>query len=127
MFTRHAAQPDHYRYDVSQLHPSLKWRLCQSRLMHCVLALFPAMWDMVEIKAMGRGAYQRSRTDSSGRVISLLTRKKAVHGFQTGDMVGVNVPTFRLLTALCRVSIISIAQLFNVQTVIGTICASSPY
>jgi hypothetical protein len=41
---------------------------------------------------MGRGAYQRSRRDSSGRVIRFLTRNKAVHGFQTGDLVKANVP-----------------------------------
>lgn len=46
-------------------------------------------WDlpMLAIKSMGRGAYQRSRVNASGMVVSILSREKSAKGFRTGDIV----------------------------------------
>jgi hypothetical protein len=38
------------------------------------------------MKAFGRGAYQRTRVNSSGAPTGLLTRKKKAFGFQTGTL-----------------------------------------
>jgi 5-methylcytosine-specific restriction endonuclease McrA len=52
-------------------------------------------WDQpsLAIKAMGRGAYKRTRLDKHGFPRGYLMREKSVHGFQTGDMVRAVVPT----------------------------------
>lgn len=42
---------------------------------------------VANIKAMGRGSYRRTRLDGHGFPRGYLTRGKAVHGFQTGDLV----------------------------------------
>jgi hypothetical protein len=47
----------------------------------------------LSIRSMGRGSYQRTRLDSFGFPRGYLLRQKAVYGFQTGDLVRVNVPT----------------------------------
>jgi hypothetical protein len=46
-------------------------------------------WRMpvLEIKAMGRGSYQRSRVTKDGFPRGFLLREKYVHGFKTGDLV----------------------------------------
>lgn len=44
------------------------------------------------IKATGRGSYQRTRLDAFGFPRGYLMRQKSIHGFQTGDMVGADVP-----------------------------------
>ena len=53
-----------------------------------------AGWDIgvLAMKAFGRGAYQRTRVNSSGAPTGLLTRKKKAFGFQTGDIVLAIVP-----------------------------------
>jgi 5-methylcytosine-specific restriction endonuclease McrA len=50
-------------------------------------------WDMpvLHINCTGRGSYQRARTDRFGFPGSHCMRQKAVHGFQTGDMVSASV------------------------------------
>jgi 5-methylcytosine-specific restriction endonuclease McrA len=50
-------------------------------------------WNMrtLYIKCMGRGTYQRTRTDSSGFPKSYLTRSKSIKDFQTGDIVKATV------------------------------------
>jgi 5-methylcytosine-specific restriction endonuclease McrA len=47
---------------------------------------------MLSIKASGRGSYQRTRLDRFGFPRGYLTRKKAVNGFQTGDLVKATIP-----------------------------------
>lgn len=47
----------------------------------------------LEVKASGRGTYQRTRTDAYGFARLLLGKTKVVAGFQTGDMVRAVVPT----------------------------------
>lgn len=47
----------------------------------------------LEIKATGRGSYQRTRLDRFGFPRGYLMREKSVHGFQTGDLVKAEVST----------------------------------
>lgn len=47
---------------------------------------------VLNIKAMGRGSYQRTRLDKYGFPRGYLMRQKSVHGFSTGDMVKASVP-----------------------------------
>ena len=51
-------------------------------------------WNLpiLSIKATGRGSYQRTRLDSFGFPRGYLTPKKAVKGFQTGDLVKATIP-----------------------------------
>jgi 5-methylcytosine-specific restriction endonuclease McrA len=42
---------------------------------------------VIAIKATGRGRYQRTHSNRYGFPRGYLTRRKAVHGFQTGDLV----------------------------------------
>jgi hypothetical protein len=51
-------------------------------------------WNLpiLSIKATGRGSYQRTRLDSFGFPRGYLTPKKAVNGFQTGDLVKATIP-----------------------------------
>jgi 5-methylcytosine-specific restriction endonuclease McrA len=45
----------------------------------------------LEVKAMGRGSYQRTRIDKYGFSVGYCMRKKRVHGFATGDIVRAEV------------------------------------
>ena len=45
----------------------------------------------LQIKATGRGSYQRTRLDRFGFPRGYLIRQKSVHGFQTGDLVCASV------------------------------------
>lgn len=47
---------------------------------------------VLTIKATGRGSYQRTRLTAHGFPRGYLPRKKAVNGFQTGDMVHADIP-----------------------------------
>jgi hypothetical protein len=51
-------------------------------------------WNVpvLSIKATGRGSYQRTRLDRFGFPRGYLVRRKAVKGFQTGDLVRATVP-----------------------------------
>ena len=53
-------------------------------MLHAVAHWRKPTW---EVKATGRGCYQRTRLDAYGFPRGYLTRKKRIHGFQTGDMV----------------------------------------
>lgn len=48
---------------------------------------------VLEIKAMGRGSYQRTRVTKDGFPRGYLMREKYVHGFKTGDLVVAVVKT----------------------------------
>ena len=77
-----------------------------------------AGWDIgvLAMKAFGRGAYQRTRVNSSGALTGFLTRKKKAFGFQTGDIVLAIVPRGKQLgTHFGRVAVRSKGS-FNVQT-----------
>jgi hypothetical protein len=52
-------------------------------------------WDrpVLAIKAVGRGAYQRTRTDAYGFPRSYMKKVKSVNGFATGDMARAIVPS----------------------------------
>ena len=76
---------------------------------------------VVVIKATGRGAYQRSRTDASGRVTCLLTREKTVNGFQTGDMVKANVPKGKKTGKYFGRAAVRFSGYFNIQTAAGVV------
>ena len=77
---------------------------------------------MLAIKAFGRGAYQRTRVNSSGAPTGFLTRKKKAFGFQTGDIVLAVVPSGkRRGTHLGRVAVRARGS-FNVQ---NEVCDSS--
>ena len=51
---------------------------------------------VLEIKAMGRGKHQRTKTDAFGFPRLYLPRVKMVHGFQTGDIVATPKGTGRI-------------------------------
>ena len=67
-------------------------------------------------KATGRGTYARTRPDAYGFPRLYLPRTKAVHGFQTGDLVRAVVPTGKHQgTHVGRVAVRSSGS-FNIKT-----------
>ena len=77
--------------------------------------------SVLAIKAFGRGAYQRTRVNSSGAPTGFLTRKKKAFGFQTGDIVRALVPHGkRRGTHLGRVAVRARGS-FNVLTKSGIV------
>ncbi|MDT4778180.1 RRXRR protein [compost metagenome] len=67
------------------------------------------------VKCTGRGRYQRTRLDKYGFPRGYLTRKKRVHGFQTGDLVRAEVPTGKKAGShVGRVAVRAIGN-FNIQ------------
>lgn len=76
---------------------------------------------VLEIKCAGRGRYQRTRLNKYGFPRGYLMRKKAVEGFETGDMVlahvtdGSKIGTFRGRVA------VRVSGYFNIQTEKGLI------
>jgi len=68
------------------------------------------------IKATGRGSYQRTRLDSFGFPRGYLTRQKAIHGFQTGDLVRAVVSSGKKVgTHLGRVAV-RVSGKFNINS-----------
>ena len=75
----------------------------------------------LHIKAMGRGSYQRTRLTADGFPRGYLTRQKAVHGFQTGDMVvAVVLKGKKAGTHKGRVAVRESGS-FNIQTKAGVV------
>jgi len=73
------------------------------------------------IRATGRGSYQRTRLTAQGFRRGYLTRKKRVHGFQTGDRVRAIVPKGKKAGAhVGRVAVRSTGS-FNIQTPTGVV------
>jgi hypothetical protein len=78
-----------------------KWNRCQFNIpkTHCLDAACVGQVDAIQdwkqpilqIKAMGRGRYQRTRLTKYGFPHGYLMRSKSVFGFQTGDMVRAEV------------------------------------
>jgi len=80
-------------------------------------------WDrpVLQIKATGRGSYQRTRLDRFGFPRGYLTRQKRHFGFQTGDYVRVEVPKGKNMgTYVGRVAVRASGS-FNLQTGTGVI------
>lgn len=68
------------------------------------------------IKATGRGSYQRTRLNRFGFPRGYLTRKKRIHGFQTGDRVKAVVTQGKKIgTYIGRVAVRASGS-FNIQT-----------
>lgn len=80
-------------------------------------------WDrpVLQIKATGRGSYQRTRLDRFGFPRGYLTRQKRHFGFQTGDYVRAEVPKGKNMgTYVGRVAVRASGS-FNLQTGTGVI------
>lgn len=80
-------------------------------------------WDrpVLQIKATGRGSYQRTRLDRFGFPRGYLTRQKRHFGFQTGDYVRAKVPKGKKAgTYVGRVAVRASGS-FNLQTGTGVI------
>jgi 5-methylcytosine-specific restriction endonuclease McrA len=75
----------------------------------------------LSIRAMGRGAYCRTRLDAYGFPRGHCTRQKRVRGFQTGDLVRACVPNGKKTGMyLGRVAVRATGS-FNVQTLTGVV------
>jgi hypothetical protein len=80
-------------------------------------------WNVpvLQIKATGRGSYQRTRLDRYGFPRGYLMRQKQIRGFQTGDMVQAAVPSGKKAgTYVGRVAIRATGS-FNIQTAQGVV------
>ena len=76
---------------------------------------------VLAIRAMGRGAYARTRVDRSGFPVGYLMAEKSVRGFRTGDIVRATVPSGkRRGVHVGRVAVRRTGS-FNVQTARGTV------
>lgn len=76
---------------------------------------------VLQIKATGRGSYQRTRLTKHGFPRGYLTRSKRVQGFQTGDRVRAVVPSGKKAgTHTGRVAVRA-AGSFNLQTPQGVV------
>ena len=75
----------------------------------------------LEVRCTGRGSYQRTRLTAQGFPRGYLTRKKRVHGFQTGDRVRAIVPKGKKAGAhVGRVAVRATGS-FNIQTPTGVV------
>jgi 5-methylcytosine-specific restriction endonuclease McrA len=76
---------------------------------------------VLQIKATGRGSYQRTRVTKDGFPRGYLPRTKSVRGFRTGDLVKASVPFGKKAgTYIGRVAVRS-SGYFNIQSKTGTI------
>lgn len=73
------------------------------------------------IKCTGRGSYQRTRLDAFGFPRGYLTRQKRIKGFQTGDMVSVNVPAGKKAGLHTGRVAVRASGSFNIQTAQGVV------
>ncbi|MEA3099106.1 HNH endonuclease, partial [Caballeronia mineralivorans] len=75
----------------------------------------------LEVRCTGRGSYHRTRLTAEGFARGYLTRKKRVHGFQTGDRVRAIVPKGKKAgTHVGRVAVRASGS-FNIQTPTGIV------
>ena len=82
---------------------------------------YPEGMGILQVRCTGRGNYQRTRVDKYGFPRGCLTRQKRVHGFATGDMVEVVVPSGKKAgTYRGRVAVRK-SGYFNIQTPEGVI------
>ncbi len=76
---------------------------------------------ILEIKCMGRGAYQRTRLDAFGFPRGYLTRFKRHFGFATGDLIKANVLSGKKTGCYVGRVAVRASGSFNIQTSQGTI------
>jgi 5-methylcytosine-specific restriction endonuclease McrA len=76
---------------------------------------------VLEIRATGRGAYQRTRLNKHGFPRGRLTRRKRHYGLQTGDMVYAAVPTGRNAGVYRGRVAVRASGSFNIQTPQGVV------
>lgn len=69
-----------------------------------------------QIKATGRGSYQRTRLDKYGFPRGYLTRQKRIQGFQTGDRIKAEVPNGKKAGVYTGRVAVRASGSFNVQT-----------
>ncbi|WP_269901104.1 RNA-guided endonuclease IscB [Paenalcaligenes faecalis] len=84
---------------------------------------FVEQWQKptLEIKATGRGSYQRTRLNRFGFPRGYLTRQKNIHGFQTGDRVKAMVTKGKKVgTYMGRVAVRASGS-FNIQSAEGLV------
>ena len=75
----------------------------------------------LEIKCTGRGSYKRTLSNKYGFPRAYLMRQKAVHGFQTGDLVKADVTQGKKVgTYVGRVAVRT-SGYFNISTKDGTV------
>lgn len=70
----------------------------------------------LQIKATGRGSYQRTRLDKYGFPRGYLTRQKRIQGFQTGDRIKAEVPNGKKAGVYTGRVAVRASGSFNVQT-----------
>ena len=75
----------------------------------------------LNIKATGRGCYQRTRLSAYGFPRGYLTRSKSVKGFQTGDMVKATVTSGTKVGVYFGRVAVRASGSFNIQTPTGII------
>ena len=76
---------------------------------------------VLAIRAMGRGAYARTRVDRSGFPVGYLMAEKSVRGFRTGDIVRATVPSGKRRGVHTGRVAVRRTGSFNVQTARGTV------
>ena len=74
-----------------------------------------------QIRATGKGSYQRTRSDRFGFPRGILLRQKKVNGFQTGDQVIATVPSGKKQGLHVGRVAIRASGFFNVQTSHGVV------
>ncbi|WP_082080039.1 RNA-guided endonuclease IscB [Cupriavidus basilensis] len=75
----------------------------------------------LEVKATGRGSYQRTRLTASGFPRGYLMRQKQVKGFQTGDRVHAVVPSGKKAGTYAGRVAVRASGSFNIQTPNGVV------
>ena len=80
-------------------------------------------WNVptLEIKCTGRGSYQRTRLNKYGFPRGYLMRQKAVHGFQTGDIVKADVTKGKKIGRYTGRVAVRASGSFNITTNAGVI------
>jgi 5-methylcytosine-specific restriction endonuclease McrA len=75
-------------------------------------------WDqpVLRIAAQGRGSYARTRHTAYGFPRGYLSRRKSVHGFQTGDLVRADVLAGKKAGVHCGRLAVRASGRFNIQT-----------
>jgi 5-methylcytosine-specific restriction endonuclease McrA len=80
-------------------------------------------WNVpiLSIKATGRGSYQRTRLNSFGFPRGYLMRRKAVKGFQTGDLVKATIPRGKFQGTHQGRLVVRASGSFKIQTSRGNV------
>jgi len=79
-------------------------------------ALHGGKQPVLQVRATGRGSYQRTRLTRYGFTRGYLTRSKSAFGFQTGDLVRAVVTTGKKVGAYLGRVAIRASGSFNIQT-----------